>query len=366
MELLHLGNKVPSEEAEALRIGIYQKLCIAGAKKRERFPGCHPVSLTLDNIDLLLSKDFLVCEKSDGIRALLLVTEKMGISKGYFYDRKNDFYELDMNFPFSSTVLIDGEIFLEDGTVTTYAIFDCLIYEDAPQILKNLYKRLGYAQMFVDRMKGSVEKTKALKKEDEDGFEPKRIPIGAEGQEPGCISIHFYVKQMMKSYGFWEVYKKIPDLKHGNDGLIFTPTDEPYSVGKRGVILKWKPTFLNTIDFKITKAKEFGHVYDLVCSGKRGKDVVFGHFFCEDEEVDGKIGEFLYDNDGYYWDLDEFVLRKGGWKLYRIREDKDTPNNIRVVCSILESLKDSLTIEKLCTFYNAMRENSKKREQMKK
>ncbi|AFN83657.1 mRNA capping enzyme subunit alpha [Encephalitozoon romaleae SJ-2008] len=286
--------------------------------------------------------------------------------RGYFYDRKNDFYELGINFPFSSQVLVDGEVFLEDGTTPTYAIFDCLIYEGTSQVSKNLYKRLGYAQMFVEKMNENMEKIKVLRKEGEDGFGEKRVPIEAGTQGLDRTHIHFYTKEMMKSYGFWEIYKKIPELKHGNDGLIFTPANEPYSVGRRGTVLKWKPSSLNTIDFKAVKNERLNYVYDLVCSGKKGKDVVFDHFFCEDEEIDGKIGEFTYDSDGYYWDFDELVLKRGGWKLYRIRTDKDTPNNIKIVCNILESLKDNLTIEKLCTFYNIMRENSKNRERMKR
>ncbi|CAD27012.1 mRNA CAPPING ENZYME ALPHA SUBUNIT [Encephalitozoon cuniculi GB-M1] len=364
MELFRLGNKVPPDIAEALRTKIYEELCITEPRSRERFVGCHPVTLTLDNIGLLLNNDFLVCEKSDGVRALLLVTEEMGAFRGYFYDRRNDFYELHTSFPFCSTVLVDGEVLLEDGTVATYAIFDCLIYEGVPQIAKNLYKRLGYAQMFVERMEKSMERTKTLQKEDEDGRERKRVSIEIDSGESSRI--HFYVKQMLKSYGFWEIYKKIPELKHGNDGLIFTPADEPYSVGKRGAILKWKPASLNTIDFRAVKHKKWSRVYNLVCSGKRGKDVVFDCFFCSGEEIDGKICEFLYDCDGYYWDLDELVLKKGGWKLYKIRTDKDTPNNIRVVCNILESLRDNLTIEKLSTFYSVMRENSKRREKMRR
>ncbi|KAG5858764.1 mRNA capping enzyme adenylation domain-containing protein [Encephalitozoon hellem] len=366
MELFHLGNKVPPETAQSLRLDIYKKLSITSGKKREKFVGCHPISLTSDNIDLLLNEDFLVCEKSDGIRALLFVTEKEDVFRGYLYDRKNDFYELEMDFPFDLPVLMDGEVLLEDGTTPTYAIFDCLIYEGVSQISKNLYKRLGYAQMFVERMNESIKRTRVLRKEGDDGFEQKRVPIEAGAQGLDRTYIHFYTKEMMKSYGFWEIYKKIPELKHGNDGLIFTPTDEPYSVGKRGVVLKWKPSSINTVDFKVVRNEGLSCVYDLVCSGRKGKDVVFDQFFCEDEEMDGKIGEFLYDSDGYYWDLDELVLKKGGWKLYRIRTDKDTPNNIRIVCNILESLKDNLTIERLCTFYSAMRENSKNRERMKR
>lgn len=362
MELPCLGTKVSRSDAEALRLKIYDELQSPSIRNREKFVGCHPITLTLNNVGFLLEEDFLVCEKSDGVRALLFVTDYAGGIRGYFYDRKNDFYQLDMDFPLDSTALLDGEIFLEDNTVNTYAIFDCLIYGGVPQINKNLYRRLGYAQMFVSSMKRAAEGDRTRTMVIDKGRKRLSIETAQKTQTPG---MRFYVKEMLKSYGFWEIYKKIPELKHGNDGLIFTPVAEPYSVGKRGSILKWKPASLNTIDFKIRCMGSC--VHGLVCMGRKGKEVVFDYFFGSDacDEIDGKIGEFLYDREGYYVDLDDLMLKRGGWRLYKIRNDKDTPNNIMVVCNILESLEDDLSIERLSTFYTVMRENSKNREMMR-
>ncbi|KAH9411702.1 mRNA capping enzyme [Ordospora pajunii] len=361
MELSCLGSKTSPETANALRHMIYDQLHEHRAKHREKFVGSHPVTLTLENISLLLTEDFLVCEKSDGIRALLFATNYMGKHRAYLYDRKNDFYELDIRIPFSSTVLIDGEVFLESGTINTYAIFDCLIYEGVPQIAKNLYKRLGYAQMFLEAMQKEYKTSKTVFREQDDE-DRKRVHVQVENPpSPIC----FYVKQMLKGYGFWEIYSKIPELKHGNDGLIFTPVNEAYCVGKRGEILKWKPASLNTMDFKMARHSKDSSIYDLICIGKRGKEMVFGQFLStgvDESGLDGMIGEFLYDADGYYWDFDELVLKKGGWRMYKTRLDKDSPNNIKVVCNILQSLKDDLSIEKLSAFYTPMRENSKARE----
>lgn len=358
MELSRFGTRASPADAEALKLKIHEELHDNRVKNKDRFVGCHPITLTLNNVHLLLKDDFLVCEKSDGVRALLFITNYMEKTRGYFHDRKNDFYELDIDFPFINTVLLDGEVFLEDASINTYAIFDCLIYEGVPQITKNLYKRLGYAQMFTDAMKTTTR----TKKRAVDSEGRKRVPI-----ESNTLAIDFYVKEMLKSYGFWEIHKKIPELRHGNDGLIFTPVDEPYSLGKRGTILKWKPAYLNTIDFKMIKFCGAESVYELVCTGKRGKDVVFDYFFGDGEEdMNGKIAEFLYDTEGHYLDMDDLTLKKGGWKLYKVRTDKDSPNNITVVCNILESLEDDLSIERLSTFYSTMRENSKNREKTRK
>ena len=56
---------------------------------------------------------------------------------------------------------------------------------------------------------------------------------------------------MQLSYGMTRVFEKIPFLKHGNDGLIFTPVKHPYVCGACENLLKWKPANKNTVDFKI-------------------------------------------------------------------------------------------------------------------
>ena len=43
----------------------------------------------------------------------------------------------------------------------------------------------------------------------------------------------------------------IPLLPHGNDGIIFTSLHSPYVIGTNKNIVKWKPPYLNTIDFLI-------------------------------------------------------------------------------------------------------------------
>jgi mRNA guanylyltransferase len=53
---------------------------------------------------------------------------------------------------------------------------------------------------------------------------------------------------MSKSYGLAEIFAKvIPSLKHGNDGLIFTPVEYPYECGTCKMLLKWKPPEMNTV-----------------------------------------------------------------------------------------------------------------------
>ena len=61
-----------------------------------RFPGSQPVSLLEDHLDTLATQDFMVCEKSDGVRYLLLLhgPDPRGPVSAYLVSRKFQFYPL--------------------------------------------------------------------------------------------------------------------------------------------------------------------------------------------------------------------------------------------------------------------------------
>ncbi len=64
-----------------------QDLLSQSSYKKADFIGSHPVTLSLENLSLILKdrQDFLLCEKSDGVRFLLIVLSN-GLS--YFTGRQ--------------------------------------------------------------------------------------------------------------------------------------------------------------------------------------------------------------------------------------------------------------------------------------
>ena len=67
-------------------------------------------------------------------------------------------------------------------------------------------------------------------------------------------------------------------------------------------------------------------------------------FDASSKEYEGKICEFFYDENKTIMGMDGCVEIKGGWELYKIRNDKTEPNNITVVLSQMNSV-DSLINE---------------------
>ena len=161
-------------------------------------------------------------------------------------------------------------------------------------------------------------------------------------------------------------------LHHNCDGLIFTPIYESYKPGECQTLLKWKPFTMNSVDFKvIVEEKQSRSVYALyTLRDGFPKRYDYGSFN-EDEvaqyAMDGQIVEFVYDPERYTFMPDPLSYhttewipsseyndsergrgwRKGGWKPLRVREDKTTPNSIRVANNVLKSISDNLTFEKM-------------------
>ncbi len=391
MEITNFGKKVdPVSTKDLLR----KMANLLGIKENiSAFIGSHPLTLTMNNIKNLLTMDYLVCEKSDGIRALLFITD--GIF--FFYDRKNMLYKTPYITELKGSYLFDGELYKEiHGNETKYifAVFDSLVSHSQNCLKKPLLERLSMAKAFFNELNNS----NSLKISDNNPFNKFKIII----------------KTMTKSYGLYEVLDSKANLKHGNDGLIFTPLHEPYLINSRSRILKWKPPELNTVDMEIEESTVWPYTYDLsgVLSitqmprslkikeiqdddkfknprSEKIKNVKFASFysseginintkdfnekgqmkFCNTTLSNLKervIGEFSYNKEKEVVDMFDYTISIGGWELHKIRTDKNSPNNIKVIIGILESISENICEDTLRNYWKEIRHNYKLREQAQK
>lgn len=87
-----------------------QKMC---DWRKKEFPGCQPVTMSLQNLYLLKQKPYMVSWKADGMRYLMLID---GPNEVYFFDRDNNVFKVsNLTFPFRKNMtqhlhdtLIDG------------------------------------------------------------------------------------------------------------------------------------------------------------------------------------------------------------------------------------------------------------------
>ncbi|KAI9832646.1 MAG: hypothetical protein M1819_004231 [Sarea resinae] len=321
------------------------------------FPGAQPVSFAARHIVELQRQDYYVCEKSDGIRCLMYFAEgDNGEEIHYLIDRKNDYYfVMGLHFPvpddesfqnFHIGTVIDGELVLDTmpngSQQLKYLVFDCLVLDGNSLMHRTLDKRLAY---FRDRV-----------------YNPYRALYKKYPEEIQYLPYVVEFKKMEFSYGIEMMFRDIlPNLPHGNDGLIFTCRNTPYKFGTDEHILKWKPENENSIDFRLNlqfplrepdsedEAEGMTSPYpdwdakptfNLSVNLGNNKSQIYGQMYMADDEWERMkgMGEPLDDRI-----VECYQDSQHRWRFLRFRGDKKDANHISVVESVIESIRDRVT-----------------------
>ncbi|KAJ1499621.1 Dcp1p-Dcp2p decapping enzyme complex alpha subunit, partial [Coelomomyces lativittatus] len=157
IELSIPGIPVVGPYLQELRQQVADLLCVTHL----RFAGAQPISFTKKHLEILESKNFFACEKTDGIRILLYTTYNR-VEKKYetfLIDRKNDFFFISALLPvppsksrksyetFQTNTILDGELIIDTlpGGLRKlrFLVFDCLSCLNTLLIKKPFHKRLG-------------------------------------------------------------------------------------------------------------------------------------------------------------------------------------------------------------------------------
>lgn len=366
IRLLRVSEESPPLQREAELIDLCNKL--VHGQIREAFPGAQPTSLTRQKVfDELLTRPYLVCEKTDGERYILLAHE----GRVYLIDRRVRFWLCPIQLPLPSSdprapgwhhnTLLDGELVVDTvetppgegagGAARTprmrYLIYDAMRIGGEDLTHRTLLYRLRRALT--------------------DVVLPKEMLLAPPGvaAEP----VQLYVKDFFELWQLRTVMDIAERLPHRTDGLVFTPVTVPYAPGTCPALLKWKPNAMNTVDFKLQVLQGPGprklHVKLLV--GLKRPDawlVKFcGHWLAktgdayrqlikDPSEWNEKIAECkwqpsavtFFPNDALRFTT-EGHYEDGGWVLQRLRSDKQQPNDLRTAKRIVESIEDDLKIE---------------------
>ena len=185
-----------------------------GSNDIERFPGPQPVSIEKKHIKILSEKQYVVCEKTDGVRHFLVCfTDSQNRKICALVNRSFEYTLYPLTVP--RDTLLDGEL-IDDK----FIVHDAVIIQGEDLRNKNLHERLG--------------KVKALVKI----IVPSKIRVICKNMIPYSDT-------------------KTLVLGEKTDGCIFTPIDEPIRMGTHRTMFKWKPREKITIDFLIKDSGEF-------------------------------------------------------------------------------------------------------------
>ena len=194
--------------------------------KTSYFVGGQPETLQKEQISNLYKELYSVTDKADGDRAFLIIDKNKNI---YFMDNNlNKILKTNVKSSSYYSCIIDGEIVKNQGKIYFLA-FDLLAFNN--QDLRGnkeytLKPRLDRLNHIVDTLSTSDFYLISCKK-----YYYKNVFLGSK---------------ILLNEADTKFYK--------NDGLIFTPMNEPYPLKKQWrSLLKWKPAELNSIDFYAIK-----------------------------------------------------------------------------------------------------------------
>ena len=322
-------------------------------KKKLNFPGLQVINIDREKLNYFTHwpERFLLCEKTDGVRYLLIQFKN---GKCFLVGRNLEFFEINIperlppppsfmkiNNEWNIEYLLDGELVLDNANEEedekskiievggkkkkiNFLIFDaviikCLNYGHLPfkqrldkfsRIFNEEYELSKYinsrGKLFLEKYNIDIQKSKFLSKS-------KLIKeINSTGLSSKTNSnlnkkiITLYIKDY---YTFDQVEKLnnfIQMLPHHNDGLIINVDDYPYYSGQSCEIFKWKPLEMNTIDFEIIYNEKIKK-YILYITTKEGNLPVEILSFASNEEKENfsniyikngnkHIGECYYDS----------------------------------------------------------------------
>jgi len=312
--------------------------------ERETFPGAQPVSLTRNNLPLITRSPYVVCEKSDGERHMLMIFK----GSVYIIDRMFNIYRVNLNMPdMERTSLLDGEL-----------IVDAPKTPGKPQSCRYLM----YDAVMV---RGKSVSTETLLHRLKAAFSELIRPRKAQKDDSFAIYCKDFFDVCHSASTVFPLGCRLP---HECDGLIFTPADDPYKGGTCTRLLKWKPAHMNTVDFVLDLVMGFepSQVHAKLLVAEAGVQKFKGNWLARSGEmwnwlvenrkqVNGKIAECGWDPNAFTFvptNRKEFVttgdwVKEGGWVLHRIRDDRTIPNDESVVDKVKQSIKDGISIEQL-------------------
>ncbi|XP_022820848.1 mRNA-capping enzyme isoform X2 [Spodoptera litura] len=296
------------------------------------FPGSQPVSMDTANLRKLHEKPYRVSWKADGVRYMMLID---GEGEVYMLDRDNCvfkvhglqfLYRKDLRRHLRNT-LLDGEMVIDkvdNKDIPRYLCYDIISFEGVDTGKMEFFPtRLNYIENEIVNPRHQAMKEGIIKKE----------------REPFSVRLKQFWELPMARQLLGEKFAKT--LSHEPDGLIFQPSKERYIPGPCEDVLKWKPSNMNSVDFRLKIVTETGQG---LLPTKRGYLYV--------GKLDQPFASMKVTKDIKHLDnkIIECTFEQGRWVFMRERTDKSYPNSYNTATSVCESIRDPVTKEILLEY----------------
>lgn len=321
------------------------------------FPGTMPLTLSRRHLHMVASNDYVVLEKSDGCRYMLLAVPDFVV----LIDRQMRFYIVEPN----PAILTKGFTEPQDNT--------CLDGELTYNIMTQQWDYLIYDAVAIDGDLSVAQRSFRQRMQAAEVF-----VAGPRLWAPFCSGLlRLRIKDYYEKRNIRQLFSKIrrdpkghylyinQDRRDGiicneNDGVILAPVGMAYQVRNCPALLKWKPPHLNSIDFQLLLEK-------IIDTKRNNQPSVKCHIGYKSERGVTKLREVYFPSklrrqfaanfDEYNNSIVELAYDRmaGEWKYIRRREDKEVPNFSSTVIDTMETIAESMERQELVNFL----ENSK-------
>ncbi|RQM12151.1 hypothetical protein DD237_006404 [Peronospora effusa] len=372
---------VPVEFGQPVHVNTKKQLqrqinSIVGWNDLDRTPMNVAQTMLRGNEHLMGEHPYFVCEKSVGVRYLVLLVQGRCylISQNYEFrevvlfcpvrpDRLQPGVDRNTVVPHQWTILDGLMVCDKDGSkpVLTLLLYDILALNGSPVMTSKLQDRLKLIQ--------------------NDVVGPRKQLPPPKGQPPDMFQLVLQSMYPINRVGhvIRSILPRVSQTRQ-NAGLVFTPVLLPYTPGYSKGLYHWTPTSVLFADFQLGvewRGRPPKPGFKLVIHDKRTQ--VFHDWitltpddfeaFRQDKKASSRIVECVYDpewltfipsHDKSTWDSGntEFSAtergvgwRKGGWKFIRCRPDRSMPLEHNFLTMIEKAASEDIKLEEIEQFF---------------
>ena len=271
--------------------------------KIPRLPGPNPVSIERKDFEKLKTKKYVIAEKTDGVRFIMMFTRLFGFKVCTIIDRSMSSYLVPLKaIPrvlFQGT-LLDGELTVDKHGRKCFILFDAVVVSGVTVSQLDLGSRL-------------VAMRRSLK------------DFKIHSNDP----VELRLKSWSELSDVNAAKKKIAEANnvYHTDGVVLVPKDDPVVYGRNFDFFKMKPQGTHTVDFILMDNNGTIGIYD----PRSKRDVAIGKVSCTYQA--GVVVECEIVNNM--------------WRVVGVRTDKTQSNDILTYEKTMLNIRENITVNEL-------------------
>ena len=301
---------------DATRQATFGLLAAQGRQWDRRYPFGDPVSADSSHVSLLASREYVVADKSDGVRACLVLSTSRAEAGGAlafhsaFLDRRGVLYGVSIHADaafFNKGTVLDGELVADADNGFAYVVFDAALLAGV-KLTCPLLERLALCRSTF-------------------------VPAATSPVLRVLVKPMFLLQRDMAAF-----YSHVATLPYRTDGIILTPnTDAPAPPGTCEAIVKLKTC--HTMDFQFQDGMLwFGDDRELFPITQLGLRFDVAQLRAVPNGVIVEMSPSVNKADTSAQIFLHFM---------QIRQDKHAPNAYMTVTRTLRSVRDDVSLDSI-------------------